>query len=116
MIQCACWEWQRDDRGFSPYTPEESHQLETAFTARAGMQVVADYVVDFSNMSQRRKVGGERYFYSRIHRRGSRRDTSVLYWGIFLLIAMELASLSLNQRRHAIPYKFLFCPISNVYR
>ena len=53
----ACWEWQRDDGGFSPFTPDVSYYVETAFMAGDSQYARPQYVVDFSAMTLS-EIGG----------------------------------------------------------
>ena len=58
---CVVWEWQRDDGGFSPYPPETSSQIETAFSSYSGSgsYVMTDYTIHFSTMRQKKDASGE---------------------------------------------------------
>lgn len=54
----VCWEWQRDDRGFCPYMPEVSKNIEAAHSAGQGQFRVSPYSIDFTHMVQH-KYGGK---------------------------------------------------------
>ena len=60
-VSCVCWEWQRDDGGFSPYLPEVSNEIETANHAGQGRHDLGSarvYTVDFARMIQRKNATG----------------------------------------------------------
>ena len=58
-VSCVVWEWQRDDGGYSPYPPEISSQMESAFGSGSGSCVMTDYTVHFSTMRQKNSNSGE---------------------------------------------------------
>ena len=53
-----CWEWQRDDGGYCPYTPEVSQAIEAAYASGKHQYQVFPYTLDFTS-SQQHKHGGE---------------------------------------------------------
>jgi len=57
-VQCVVWEWQRDDGGFSPYPPDMSCQIETAYFNGAGNYTMVDYTVHFGRMVQKKHNTG----------------------------------------------------------
>ena len=57
-LNCVVWEWQRDDGGYSPYVPETSSQIETAYSSGAPSLIMADYTVYFANMIQKKNNTG----------------------------------------------------------
>ena len=62
-VSCVCWEWQRDDGGFSPYLPEVSNEIEAANHAGLGWHNLGSarvYTVDFARMIQRKNASGAR--------------------------------------------------------
>ena len=48
----VCWEWQRDDGGSCPFTPEVSQAIEVAYASGKHDCQVHPYTVDFTNMMQ----------------------------------------------------------------
>lgn len=61
FVNCVCWEWQRDDGGFSPYPPPLSHAIEAANHAGMGSHDLDSnrtYTVDFMKMTQRKNTSG----------------------------------------------------------
>lgn len=62
MVSCVCWEWQRDDGGFSPYIPEVSNAIETSNHAGMGWHHTGSarvYTIDFGRMIQRKNNTGK---------------------------------------------------------
>ena len=62
LVNCVCWEWQRDDGGFSPYLPQISNAIEASNHAGLGGYDVGParvYSVDFGRMIQRKNNTGE---------------------------------------------------------
>ena len=61
-VSCVCWEWQRDDGGFSPYLPEVSRAIEAANHVGMGSHVLGSsvYTVDFGKMIQLKNATGEK--------------------------------------------------------
>lgn len=67
MSSYVCWEWRRDDGGYSPYIPEVSSTLEADFSSGKNQHIVSlhgevrntlcTYVIDFTSMTQRRQGG-----------------------------------------------------------
>jgi len=60
-ISCVYWEWQRDDGGYSPYTPEQSYQIERACAAGHRNVPLAKHTVDLNRMSQISNYGPVQY-------------------------------------------------------
>ena len=58
-VSCVCWEWQRDDGGFSPYVPNISNAIEAANHAGLGAHNSGSYTVDFARMIQQKNATGE---------------------------------------------------------
>lgn len=58
-VSCVCWEWQRDDGGFSPYVPDISNAIEAANHAGLGAHNSGSYTVDFARMIQQKNATGE---------------------------------------------------------
>ena len=48
----ASWMWQQEDGSFTPYTPEESYYIETAYVSGAAQFTSVEYVIDFDTMTQ----------------------------------------------------------------
>ena len=57
-VSCVCWEWQRDDGGFSPYLPDDSKTIEAAYDALIDSHDLGTYTVDFGKMMQRNNTSG----------------------------------------------------------
>ena len=57
-VSCVCWEWQRDDGGFSPYLPDDSKDIEAAYDALKDSHDLGTYTVDFGKMVQRNNTSG----------------------------------------------------------
>ncbi len=54
----VCWEWQRGDGGFSPFHPDVSYYVESAFMAGGiGHYAKGQDVIDFKTMTT--QVGGK---------------------------------------------------------
>ena len=75
--QCYVWEWQRDDRGFSPYPADVIQLLEDQFhrtrspsfdlqllpnSAKARHPRLQENIVDFAAMEQVHRESGELFF------------------------------------------------------
>ena len=57
-MQCVVWEWQRDDGGFSPYSPDMSFQIEAAYSTGTGNYTMVDHTVHFTRMVQKKHNTG----------------------------------------------------------
>ena len=52
-VQYVCWEYARDDGGYSPYHPEESYMIEKAFADNPNGRIVfSHYIIDLANRRQ----------------------------------------------------------------
>lgn len=53
------WEWQRDDGGYSPFPPQDSAEIESAYSTGVRTHTVHGYMLDFSRMTQKNSTSGE---------------------------------------------------------
>lgn len=68
VLHCVCWEWQRDDGGFSPYPPDTSAEIEAAYSKYyhslgpgtfIPSGALSGYAIDFVNNVQKRHGSGK---------------------------------------------------------
>ena len=60
-VPCVVWEYQRDDGGYSPYSPDISAQIESAFKSGVTVFPTSEFTVNFNIMSHEwNSVPGEK--------------------------------------------------------
>ena len=76
VVPCVCWEWQRDDGGYTPYPPDVSAQIEAAYATYYHNNMFESvvltgsyggYVVYFSRNVQKNTASSRFNFKYKIH-------------------------------------------------